>query len=70
MCRRHIRPRRSPYFASVHYTSYYDAELAVVVLQQKKGATIGLVARERGSEEELAASMGTAHAKGGNGPES
>jgi len=35
----------APYFASVHYTSYYDAELAVGVLQEKKGATIGLVGR-------------------------
>jgi len=35
----------APYFASVHYTSYYDAELAVGVLREKKGATIGLVGR-------------------------
>ena len=35
----------SPYFASVHYTSAYDAELAVGVLKEKKRATIGLVGR-------------------------
>jgi Xaa-Pro aminopeptidase len=35
----------APYFASIHYTSYYDAELAVGVLREKKGATIGLVGR-------------------------
>jgi Xaa-Pro aminopeptidase len=33
------------YFASVHYTSTYDAELAVGVLKEKKRATIGLVGR-------------------------
>ena len=35
----------APYFASVHYTSTYDAELAVGVLKEKKRATIGLVGR-------------------------
>lgn len=35
----------APYFPSVHYTSSYDAELAVQVLKEKKGATIGLVGR-------------------------
>ena len=35
----------SPYFASVHYTGTYDAELAVGVLKEKKRATIGLVGR-------------------------
>ena len=35
----------APYFASVHYTSTLDAELAVGVLKQKKRATIGLVGR-------------------------
>jgi Xaa-Pro aminopeptidase len=35
----------APYFPSVHYTSDYDAELAVGVLKEKKGATIGLVGR-------------------------
>jgi Xaa-Pro aminopeptidase len=33
------------YFASVHYTSTYDAELAVGVLKEKKRATVGLVGR-------------------------
>ncbi len=33
------------YFASVHYTATYDAELAVGVLKEKKRATIGLVGR-------------------------
>jgi len=33
------------YFASVHYTGTYDAELAVGVLKEKKRATIGLVGR-------------------------
>lgn len=33
----------APYFASFHYTSTLDAELAVGVLKEKKGATIGLV---------------------------
>ena len=33
----------SPYFSSIHYTSTYDAELAVGVLKEKKRATIGLV---------------------------
>jgi Xaa-Pro aminopeptidase len=35
----------APYFPSVHYTRYYDAELAVDVLKEKKDATIGLVGR-------------------------
>src|SRR4030042_2283220 len=35
----------APYFAPVHYTSTYDAELAVGVLKEKKRATIGLVGR-------------------------
>jgi Xaa-Pro aminopeptidase len=35
----------APYFSSVHYTSAYDAELAVGVLKEKKRATIGLVGR-------------------------
>lgn len=35
----------APYFPSAHYTSSYDADLAVDVLKEKKGATIGLVGR-------------------------
>ena len=35
----------APYFSSVHYTSTYDAELAVGVLKEKKRAAIGLVGR-------------------------
>jgi len=35
----------APYFQSAHYTSTYDAELAVGVLKEKKRATIGLVGR-------------------------
>jgi len=35
----------APYFESVHYTSTYDAELAVGVLKEKKRAIIGLVGR-------------------------
>ena len=35
----------APYFPTAHYTSTYDAELAVQVLKEKKGATIGLVGR-------------------------
>ncbi len=35
----------APYFPSAHYTSEYDAELAVGVLKEKKGATIGLVGK-------------------------
>jgi len=35
----------APYFESVHYTSAYDAELAVEVLKEKKRATIGWVGR-------------------------
>ncbi len=33
----------APYYPSLHYTSAYDAELAVDVLGKKKGATIGFV---------------------------
>jgi Xaa-Pro aminopeptidase len=33
----------APYFASMHYTSTMDAELAVGVLKERPGATIGLV---------------------------
>jgi Xaa-Pro aminopeptidase len=32
-----------PYYPSLHYTSTYDAELAVGVLKERKGATIGFV---------------------------
>jgi len=35
----------APYFESVHYTSTYDAELAVGVLKEKKKATIGWVGK-------------------------
>ena len=35
----------APYFESVHYTSTYDAELAVGALKEKKRPTIGLVGR-------------------------
>jgi Xaa-Pro aminopeptidase len=35
----------APYFESIHYTSTYDAELAVGVLKEKKRATIGWVGR-------------------------
>lgn len=35
----------APYFASIHYTSAMDAELAAGVLKEKKRATIGLVGR-------------------------
>ena len=35
----------APYYPSLHYTSTYDAELAVGVLKEKKGATIGLVGK-------------------------
>ena len=35
----------APYYPSLHYTSTYDAELAVGILKEKKGATIGLVGR-------------------------
>ena len=35
----------SNYFASAHYTNSYDAELAVGVLKEKKGAAIGLVGK-------------------------
>jgi Xaa-Pro aminopeptidase len=43
---RGIRQRLgAPYFPSMHYTATMDAELAVGVLKEKKGATIGLVGR-------------------------
>jgi len=35
----------APYFPSAHYTNKDDAELAVEVLKEKKGATIGLVGK-------------------------
>ena len=35
----------APYFASAHYSSSLEAELAVGVLKEKKGATIGLVGK-------------------------
>lgn len=35
----------APYYPSLHYTSTYDAELAVGVLKEKKGATIGIVGK-------------------------
>jgi Xaa-Pro aminopeptidase len=35
----------APYFSSVHYTSTYDAELAVGVLKEKKRATVGWVGK-------------------------
>jgi len=35
----------APYFPSAHYSSTYDAELAVGVLKEKKGATVGLVGK-------------------------
>ena len=35
----------APYFCSLYYTDTMDAELAVGVLKEKKGATIGLVGR-------------------------
>src|SRR4030042_6949226 len=35
----------APYFESIHYTSTYDAELAVGGLKERKKATIGLVGR-------------------------
>ncbi len=35
----------APYFPSAHYTSTYDAELAVGVLKKKKDATVGLVGK-------------------------
>ncbi|MFC1863740.1 M24 family metallopeptidase, partial [Thermodesulfobacteriota bacterium] len=34
-----------PYFPTAHYTHTYDAELAISVLKEKKGAVIGLVGR-------------------------
>jgi Xaa-Pro aminopeptidase len=43
---RGVKKRLSaPYFPSLHYTSTYDAELAVNVLKEKKGATIGLIGK-------------------------
>lgn len=43
---RGVKKRLSaPYFPCFHYTSSYDAERAVDVLKEKKGATIGLVGR-------------------------
>jgi len=33
----------APYYPSLHYTNDYDAELAIGVLKEKKGATIGFV---------------------------
>jgi Xaa-Pro aminopeptidase len=43
---RGVKQRLSaPYFASMHYTSHMDAELAVGILKEKSGATIGLVGR-------------------------
>ena len=35
----------APYFQSAHYTSTYDAELAVEVLKERRRATLGLVGR-------------------------
>lgn len=35
----------APYFPSMHYTDTFDAELAVGVLKEKKGATVGLLRR-------------------------
>ena len=35
----------APYFASAHYTNSMDGELAVDVLKEKPGATIGLVGK-------------------------
>ncbi|MFC1868019.1 M24 family metallopeptidase [Thermodesulfobacteriota bacterium] len=35
----------APFFPTAHYTSEYDAELAVSVLKEKKDATIGLVGK-------------------------
>jgi Xaa-Pro aminopeptidase len=43
---RGVRQRLSaPYFPSAHYTKTYDADLAVGVLKEKKGAPIGLVGK-------------------------
>ena len=43
---RGVKQRLSaPYFPSAHYTHTYDAELAVSVLKEKKGATVGLVGK-------------------------
>ena len=35
----------APYFASAHYTSTWDGEMAVDVLKEKPGATVGLVGK-------------------------
>lgn len=35
----------APYYPSLHYTHLYDAELAVGVLKEKPGATVGIVGR-------------------------
>ncbi len=35
----------APYYPSLNYTSVYDAELAVGVLKEKAGATVGVVGR-------------------------
>ena len=35
----------APYFASAHYTNTWDGEMAVDVLKEKPGATIGLVGK-------------------------
>lgn len=44
-CRGIKRRLAAPYFPSIHYTSTYDAELAVSALKEKKRATVGLVGR-------------------------
>lgn len=35
----------APYYPSLHYTGTYDAELAVGILKERKGATIGIVGK-------------------------
>ena len=35
----------APYYPSLHYTSTYDAELAVGILKERKGASIGIVGK-------------------------
>jgi len=35
----------APYYPALHYTSTYDAELAVGVLKEKKGAAVGIVGK-------------------------
>ncbi|MDP6178931.1 MAG: aminopeptidase P family N-terminal domain-containing protein [Desulfatiglandales bacterium] len=43
---RGVKARLSaPYSPSIHYTSTYDTDLAVGVLKEKKGATVGLVGK-------------------------